>query len=432
MEARLAQVFVLVVCPALLGATYQTENFVVNAPTQEIAVQVGRTAEHFRRSLAIEWLGHELPRWFAPCPIRVKVGQIGAGGQTTFSFFPNEKGSAEVCNWDMQIQGSLERILDSVLPHEVSHTIFACHFRRPLPRWADEGGATLAEHDSEKREQVLRLKQVLGTRRRIALKNLFNIKEYPPDMQDVLTLYAEGYSVAELLVQEGGRARYLKFLADAHRDGWDKAVNAHYGYRGVDDLEQRWHTWVMAGSPEIELPRGQQLADVPKGRRPAERQGLIIRGQSPVEDPFLNEPGLNDPTPKESGLKETAVALNETANVRDQRNSRTLPTAPEMRAPPIRRQKNALAAADSPAVARIASLERGNSQWSVDEGDSPNAAATESMSATEKPARALPRKSPQKVEVAETRSSARPRQATEWSEFPPDPRPSPLTLRGRK
>jgi hypothetical protein len=437
MEARVAQIFALVICPSLLGATYQTENFVVNAPTPEIAVQVGRTAEHFRKQLAIEWLGHELPRWFAPCPIRVKVGQIGAGGQTTFSFFPNDKGPAEVCNWDMQIQGSLERILDSVLPHEVTHTIFACHFRRPLPRWADEGGATLAEHDSEKREQVLRLKQVLGTRRRIALKNLFNIKEYPSDMQDVLTLYAEGYSVAELLVQEGGRARYLQFLADANRDGWDKAVHAHYGYRGVDDLEKRWHTWVMAGSPEIELPKGQQLADASKGRRAAEKPGLIIRGQSPVEDPFLNETGVNEkganePPLKGPGLKEPAVAVLESANVRERRNSRTLPTAPEMRAPPIRRRKKESIEADSPAVARIATSDRENSPGRIDEDNSSNTTMADTFPTTEKPSRALPRQSPQRVEVAETRSSAKPRQATEWSEFPPDPRPSPLTLRGRR
>src|SRR5258708_36067887 len=95
-----------------------------------------------------------------------QVGQLGAGGATTFSFFPNAQGSAEVCNWDMQIQGSLERILDSVLPHEVSHTIFACHFRRPLPRWADEGAATLAEHESERSRQEQTLKQGIRTQRR--------------------------------------------------------------------------------------------------------------------------------------------------------------------------------------------------------------------------------------------------------------------------
>src|SRR5665213_3015618 len=93
MEARFAQAFLLLICPALLGATYQTENFDVTAPTQEIAMQVARTAEHFRKQLAVEWLGHELRRWAAPCPVKVKVGQMGAGGWTTFSFFPNAKGS---------------------------------------------------------------------------------------------------------------------------------------------------------------------------------------------------------------------------------------------------------------------------------------------------------------------------------------------------
>src|SRR5438477_1837276 len=198
MDARLARVCLALLAPALMGAGFRTPNFTVTAHTSEIAQQVGNAAEVYRKQLAIEWLGHELPRWAAPCPIRVKVGQIGAGGQTTFSFFPNGKGSAEVCNWDMQIQGSLERILDSVLPHEVSHTIFACHFRRPLPRWADEGGATLAEHESEKRRQVLTVNQVIKTKNRIPLKNLLNIKEYPARMEDVMTLYAEGYSLAEL------------------------------------------------------------------------------------------------------------------------------------------------------------------------------------------------------------------------------------------
>src|SRR5579872_6759819 len=234
-----AQIFGFVLAPILMGATSRTPNFVVTAPTPEIATRVAQAAEQYRKQLALEWVGYELPRWAAPCPVKVKVGQLGAGGATTFSFFPNAHGSAEVCNWDMQIQGSLERILDSVLPHEVSHTIFACHFRRPLPRWADEGAATLAEHESEKRRQVLTVRQVINTRRRIPLKNLMNIKEYPSDMQDVMTLYAEGYSLAELLVQQGGRQQYLKFLEDAHEQGWDKALQVHYGYRGVDDLERR-------------------------------------------------------------------------------------------------------------------------------------------------------------------------------------------------
>ena len=107
----------------------------------------------------------------------------------------------------MAIQGTEERILDSVLPHEISHMIFASYFRRPLPRWADEGAATLVEHESERLRQTKLLDQVIRTSKRIPLRQLLNIKEYPENMQDVLTLYAEGYSLADYLVQQKGARR---------------------------------------------------------------------------------------------------------------------------------------------------------------------------------------------------------------------------------
>lgn len=282
MEARAFKVILAIAAFLSIAATHRTKNFVVTAPTPEIAVQVANAAEHFRRAIAIEWLGRELPSWYAPCPVQVKVGQIGAGGATSFSF---DRG--QVFGWNMSIQGSLERILDSVLPHEVSHTIFACYFRRPLPRWADEGAATLAEHESEKRRQVLTCQQIIRTSKRIPLRNLVAMKDYPPDMQDVLTLYAEGYSLAELLVQQGGRARYLAFLVDAQEAGWDHAIEKHYAYKGLDALEKSWHEWIMAGSPAVQQPAAQQVAEVQTPRPKALPEGTVIRGQSPDADPFL-------------------------------------------------------------------------------------------------------------------------------------------------
>ena len=100
-----------------------------------------------------------MPTWAEPCPITVQVGDhMGAGGATSFMF---ERG--EVYGWRMTIQGSLERVLDSVLPHEVTHTIFATHFRRPLPRWADEGACTTVEHASERAKQQTMLVDQLRT-----------------------------------------------------------------------------------------------------------------------------------------------------------------------------------------------------------------------------------------------------------------------------
>lgn len=303
MEARDAHrlgAAILAVClfsaAEISAATFKTTNFVVTAPTADVAEEVGKTAEMFRRELAIEWLGQEMPAWSAPCPISVKVGQLGAGGATTFSF---DRG--EVFGWKMNIQGSLERILDSVLPHEVSHTIFACHFRRPLPRWADEGAATLVEHESERRRQTLTVQQVIKTDKRIGLRNLFSMKEYPRDMRDVLTLYAEGYSLADWLVQRGGKSRYLAFIEDAHRRGWDAALSQHYGMKSVEDFEKVWTDWVLAGSPPLAIEDARSLASnsSPSGKQPNVAAGnpsgratdgsdsapaFVVRGQTPRGD----------------------------------------------------------------------------------------------------------------------------------------------------
>ncbi len=251
-----------------LGAKHATPNFEVEAPTAAIAEKVALTAERCREELALEWLGHTLPNWFKPCQVRVRVGQIGAGGATTFSF-----GGGEVFGWDMTVQGSLERILDSVIPHEVSHTIFACHFRRPLPRWADEGAATIAEEDSERRRQQKLAEEVMPSKRRIPLRELLSITEYPKNMQHVLTLYAEGYLLAEFLVQKGGKSRFLAFMQDAHESGWDTSLRKHYEEESVESLESKWSQWVIAGSPSLRRPNGELLADA--------KSPSIVRSQNP-------------------------------------------------------------------------------------------------------------------------------------------------------
>lgn len=251
-----------------LGAKHVTPNFEVEAPTAAIAEKVALTAERCREELALEWLGYTLPNWYKPCHVRVKVGQVGAGGATTFSF-----GGGEVFGWDMTVQGSLERILDSVIPHEVSHTIFACHFRRPLPRWADEGAATIAEEESERRRQQKLAEEVMPSKRRIPLRELLSITEYPKNMQHVLTLYAEGYLLADFLVQKGGKSRFLAFMQDAHESGWDASLRKHYEEENVEALESKWSQWVIAGSPSLRRPNGELLADA--------KSPSIVRSQNP-------------------------------------------------------------------------------------------------------------------------------------------------------
>lgn len=277
-------IFTLIQTTALLvgtsqAAVYRSPNFVVHAASQEVAEKVGLAAEEFRRDLAIAWLGNPMKRWYKPCPIRVTIGHMGAGGATSFSF---DRG--EVFGWRMDIQGSLERVLDSVLPHEITHTILACHFRRPLPRWADEGACTLIEHDSERMRQIKLLEQTLSQGNRIPLRRLFAIKEYPSDARSVYKLYAQGYSVVDFLVQQGGRAQFLDFMEDAlERNDWDRALKQHYGFGKIESLEEMWMEWVTAGSPRVQLPEGTLLAQMTNDQL----RGITptVRGQSPETDP---------------------------------------------------------------------------------------------------------------------------------------------------
>ncbi|MES2790664.1 MAG: hypothetical protein V4719_13720 [Planctomycetota bacterium] len=291
MDARIKGICLALLALCSVAATDRSRNFVVTAPTFEIAKQVAQQAEIYRHKLAVEWLGKPLPAWKYPCTVKVDVGQIGAGGATTFVFQGNSVG-----DFKMNIQGPLDRILDSVLPHEINHTIFAEHFRRPLPRWADEGAATFVEDESERRRQMLLAMQVLKTNRRIPLRSLLGIMDYPKDMQDVLHLYAEGYVLVELLIQNGGRGKFLAFIQAAHTNGWDRALHTYYGHRGVNALDGEWNQWVLAGCPAKAAPEGTVLASADPQPVIEETPKVVARSQAPDREPVSVE-DLAEPQP---------------------------------------------------------------------------------------------------------------------------------------
>ncbi|MCI0680919.1 MAG: hypothetical protein L0Y71_02345 [Gemmataceae bacterium] len=215
-----------------LGAQHQTTNFLIHAPNAQIAQQVGQYAEHYRREKALQWLGYEMPPWRQPCPLHVSVTMDGPSGATSFHFGP-----ATILSMKMEIQGPLDRLLASVLPHEITHTVFAHHFRQPVPRWADEGGSVLSEDDIECARHDKLTRQILNRGQQIPLRRLFNLKEYP---REVMCLYAQGYSMCDYLVKRSDRRTFLSFVGHGMHHGWDSAVQSFYGLRNVEALEAAW------------------------------------------------------------------------------------------------------------------------------------------------------------------------------------------------
>lgn len=267
MEARLARAALIAFAAFLsLGASHRTQNFIVTAGSPQVSAAVAQAAEQYRKQLAMEWLGKELPNWRQPCPIQVHVGaQYGAGGATSFSF-----NGREPVNWSMTIHGSYERVLDSVLPHEITHTVFATHFGRPLPRWADEGACTTVEHFSERSKQQDLLIRFLTSERGIPFNSMFTMTEYPRDM---IPLYSQGHSVARYLIMHGGKRKFVQYVWDGmglsdpkyarmHYTQtpskqemiqlWTAATKKHYGTEDLSELQLTWLEWVKRGRPEIQ------------------------------------------------------------------------------------------------------------------------------------------------------------------------------------
>lgn len=259
MEARICKAALLAAALLSCGANWRSENFIIiSAPSDNVAQEMAAQAEHYRRELAIQWLGRELPPWREPCPISVGIGpREPSRGKTTF--IPT---GGVPYGWQMEVFGTRERVLDSVLPHEVLHTVFASHFGVPLPRWADEGACTTVEHDSERSKQESNLIHYLKNNRGIAFNKMFAMQEYPRDM---LPLYAQGYSVARFLIAHGGERKFVDFIGDGLSNrSWTKATERHYGYQSLAELQNAWLDWVKQGSPPISPhaePSRQELAD---------------------------------------------------------------------------------------------------------------------------------------------------------------------------
>ena len=276
MDAR-ARNLVFLAAVFSLAASHRTTNFLVSCDDPLLARQVAQTAEQYRRQLALSWLGHELPRWQDICPIQVSVGdRLGAGGQTSFTFENRRPG-----RWQMIIQGSRRRILDSVLPHEITHTIFASHFGQRLPRWADEGACTTVEHSSERRKQQQLLVQFLTTDRGIPFNVMYRIAEYP---EDIMPLYAQGYSVARYLLARGGRRRFVTYLETGLASGnWDQATRKTYGLADLSQLQTSWISWVQQGCPSPAQAASairQASAKIPADRTSSPASGWRKRNSS--------------------------------------------------------------------------------------------------------------------------------------------------------
>jgi hypothetical protein len=151
-------------------------------------------------------------------------------------------------------------LLASTLPHELTHLAFAHHFGKPLPRWADEGAALLAEAAPDQAAHDARVRDLLTEGRGMRLRVLVRMTDYPADL---MAAYTQGHSLVRFLARAGGEAklpwelaeqagaaRLVRFITQGTdgntAEAWDKAAADVYGFESVDALEEAWLAWVKA------------------------------------------------------------------------------------------------------------------------------------------------------------------------------------------
>ena len=226
-------------------------------PSIRIAQLVADTAERTRKDQAVAWLGKALPDRKTPWPIDVHLSNGAAGGASTFDFARSHNNSdlgffiglmggsgrpfavaGSEIEGNTRVEGALDRLLADVVPHEVTHCVMAEHFRKPLPRWADEGMSILCESEEERGRYRQLNKETLNASKGVQLRALFPRRDYPAN--DVIGFFAQSYSVTAFLVEKKDRPTFVKFVAEGMKDGWESAVKTHYGFANLSDLERAW------------------------------------------------------------------------------------------------------------------------------------------------------------------------------------------------
>lgn len=223
----------------------RSDNFVVMAPDQDTAEIVRRQAEFFRESIAVEWLGQELPDGIGRAVITVVISTNEDTGITWAMDDPERKFH------DVWLTTSIDRAVGTTLAHEIAHVVLA-EYARPnrIPAWFNEGVASTQDDNERQLVRQNTLSKYSQDGPWPSLQKLFEMSRIPHG--DVAS-YTVSSSVVQYLAQRGGKKKAVRFALDGKIQGWERALRDHYGIRNIDELQLAWKRWAMRHSAHADL-----------------------------------------------------------------------------------------------------------------------------------------------------------------------------------
>ena len=227
----------------------ETAGFIIyHKESPEFAAQAAQIAETVRANMQQKWFGGACREWTPRCAIYLHptaddyaraTGQYNSPGHSSIRI---ENGHFVVRQIDLHCDDA--NMMTAILPHEATHIVLASELGEQqvekLPRWADEGVAVL----TEPREKVERHLQNLAKARQdnqlFSVRELMEMPNYPQSARQISTFYAQSVSLVEFLSSLHGSQRFMIFLQDSMRYGYEKSLQRHFEISSYSELEERW------------------------------------------------------------------------------------------------------------------------------------------------------------------------------------------------
>jgi len=159
----------------------------------------------------------------------------------------NSSGSADVKSEHgrvvarrIDLRADRANLLTAALPHEMTHVVVADWTKgNPLPLWAEEGMAMLADSEEKQALHARDLADALALRMEFNAAELLHLDGYPA--QDRWSaFYAQSHALVAYLVKKDSPERFVKFMADVQEIGYDSSLREHFGIRSVGSLRRAW------------------------------------------------------------------------------------------------------------------------------------------------------------------------------------------------
>lgn len=249
-RCRLATVWsgVLLALPTGLYAAgfAKSDNFQVLTPdlasaqeSHDYASEVLRCAEWWRSEIAREWLGQELPPSVGHTIINVTFRADRDAGLTWAKDDPRRRSHV------LYLATTPDLALGNTLAHEMAHVVLATRYQAPhrLPAWLEEGIAS--RYDDDARQQVRQnlITWLLETRNWPHVESVLNAANISASDKQAYTVAA---SVTNFLLErDADKAKLFQFAQSGTKQGWDAALQHHYGIAGVDQLQLLWQRWLV-------------------------------------------------------------------------------------------------------------------------------------------------------------------------------------------